>query len=153
MRAACGWPARCTHPKVSLNLDATASHSQRLMKTTRSHEQGDPARTTLDPAAGYVTIINTYAVAPERAEALLDLLVRATTETLRHVPGFVSASFHVNLDHTQVVNYAQWRSHEAIAAAGADPSVAARIREAAQIADSFAPVLYELRHSVTAPGA
>jgi len=34
--------------------------------------------TTLDPSAGYITIINTYAVAPERAEALLEL---ATEET------------------------------------------------------------------------
>ncbi len=54
--------------------------------------------TTLDPTAGYVTIINTYAVAPERAEALLELLVLATQETLRYVPGFISANFHINLD-------------------------------------------------------
>lgn len=40
----------------------------------------------------------------ERAEALLDLLLRATDETLRHPPGFLSANFHVNLDRTQVVN-------------------------------------------------
>jgi len=32
--------------------------------------------TTLDPAAGYTTIINAYTVASERAEALLHLLVR-----------------------------------------------------------------------------
>ncbi len=109
--------------------------------------------TTLDPGAGHLTIINSYAVAPERAEALLELLVRATAETIRHVPGFVSANFHVNGDRTQVVNYAQWRSREAIAAARDAPEVAARIREAAQLADSFAPIQYELRHSVAAPGA
>ena len=34
--------------------------------------------TTLDPLAGYVTIINTYTVAPERADALVDLLVRTS---------------------------------------------------------------------------
>ena len=109
--------------------------------------------TTLDPGAGYVTIINTYAVAPERAELLLDLLLRATAETLRHLPGFVSANFHVNLDRTQVVNYAQWRSPEAIAAAGANPGVVALIGEAAQIADSFKPIKYELRQSVAAADA
>lgn len=54
--------------------------------------------TTLDPIAGYVTIINTYAVAPERAEALLMLLVPATEDTLRYVPRFISTNFHVNLD-------------------------------------------------------
>jgi len=109
--------------------------------------------TALDPDAGYVTIINTYEVAPDRAEALLDTLVRSTVETLRYVPGFVSANVHVSSDRTQVVNDAQWRSHEEIAAAGADAGVAARIREAAQIADSFKPIHYELRHAVTAPGA
>ena len=109
--------------------------------------------TTLDPDAGYVTIINTYAVAPERAEELLDALVRATADTLRYVPGFVSANFHMSLDRTQVVNYAQWQSREAIAAAGADPEVAGRIREVAQIAGSFTPILYKFRQSLTAPSA
>lgn len=107
--------------------------------------------TTLDPDAGYLTIINTYQVAPERAEALLEKLVQATVETLRYVPGFISANFHLNAERTQLVNYAQWRSREALAAAGTDPEVVARIREAGQIADSFAPVQYELRRTVAAP--
>ena len=104
--------------------------------------------TTLDPGAGHLTIINTYMVAPDRAEELLDLLVRAT-ETVGRVPGFVSANFHLSLDRTQVVNYAQWQSREALVAAAANPEVMARIREAGQVADSFAPVQYELKRSVT----
>lgn len=104
---------------------------------------------TLDPGAHHVTIINTYVVAPDRAEALLDLLVRATEGTLRLVPGFVSANFHLNEDRTQLVNYAQWRSREAIAAARANPSVAALIRDASEIADSFTPIQYELRRSIS----
>jgi len=106
--------------------------------------------TTLDPRAGYVTIINTYTVSPDRADALLDLIVRATLETIRFVPGFVSANIHVNSDRTQVVNYAQWKSREAIAAARENPDVVARMREAGEIADGFMPVQYELRHSVAA---
>ena len=106
--------------------------------------------TTLDPSDGYVTIINTYAVAPERAEALLDFLVRATNETIRYVPGFVSANLHVNFDQTQVVNYAQWTSREAIAAARENPKVMALMHEQLQIADSFTPIQYELRNSVAA---
>jgi len=107
----------------------------------------------LDPSAGYLTVINTYAVAPERAEALLELLIRATEETLRYVPGFVTANFHMNLDRTQVINYAQWRSGDALQAAAADPKVAALIRELAQVADSFTPLRYELRRSIPAAGA
>lgn len=109
--------------------------------------------TILDAEAGHVTIINTYVVAPDRAEALLDLLVRATTDTLRHLPGFVSANFHMSGDRTQLVNYAQWRNREAIAAARADASVAALIGKAAEIAESFTPVPYELRQSVAGTGA
>jgi quinol monooxygenase YgiN len=106
--------------------------------------------TTLDPGAGYVTLINTYVVAPERAEELLDFLVRSTLETVRYVPGFVSANLHVNFERTQVVNYAQWKSHEAVAAARENPKVAALMRQQLQIARSFAPIQYELRNSVTA---
>jgi quinol monooxygenase YgiN len=124
--------------------------------TTAAGRDADPGRadtrlTSLDPGAHYVTIINTYAVAPERAQALLDLLVRCTEATLRHIPGFVSASLHVSLDRTLVVNYAQWTSREAIAAARNNPSVAARISEAAEIADSFTPIPYELRCCIAAP--
>ncbi len=106
--------------------------------------------TTLDPGAGYVTLINTYVVAPERAGELLDFLVRSTLETLRYVPGFVSANLHVNFERTRVVNYAQWKSHEAVAAARENPKVAALMRQQLQIAQSFAPIQYELRNSVAA---
>jgi quinol monooxygenase YgiN len=106
--------------------------------------------TTLDPGAGYVTLINTYVVIPERAEELLDFLVRSTLETIRYVPGFVSANLHVNFDRTAVVNYAQWSSREAVAAARENPTVIALMREQAKIADSFTPIQYELRNSVAA---
>ena len=108
-------------------------------------------RTTLDPSAGYVTIINTYNVEPERAEAVLNALVSATEETLRFVPGFVSANLHLSVDGTQVINYAQWQSREAVATAGADPKVAARIQEIAAMVNSFAPILFDLRNSIAAP--
>jgi quinol monooxygenase YgiN len=105
---------------------------------------------TLDPATGDLTLINTYAVRPGRAEDLLDFLARSTIETIRYVPGFISANLHVNCDRTQVVNYAQWKSSEATAAAREDPKVAALMREQLQIADSFTPIPYFMRNSVVA---
>lgn len=107
----------------------------------------------LDTSAGHVTIINTYSVTPERADELLDALVQSATDILRFAPGFISTSLHVSLDRTRLVNYSQWRDSGAIAAAGADPEIASRIRAVSEIADSFAPVLYELRHSVSAISA
>jgi quinol monooxygenase YgiN len=109
-----------------------------------------PRPTTLDQTTGDLTLINNYAVRPERAEELLDFLARSTVETIRYVPGFISAHLHVNSDRTQVVNYAQWKSSEATATADENPKVVALMREQLQIADSFMPVPYELRNSVAA---
>lgn len=120
---------------------------------TQTHEDAPKARrrqTVLDPDAGHVTIVNTYEVDPERTEALLAFLMRSTRDTIRHLPGFVSANIHVSLDRTQVVNYAQWRSREAIAAARDNPKVKALIAETARFADNFTPIQYQLLQSVAA---
>jgi hypothetical protein len=129
-----------------MTIENNTSHAAQAAQQTRG------GLTTLDPSAGYITIINTYAVGPDRAEALLDFLVRATNEAIRYIPGFVSANLHVNIDRTQVVNYAQWKSREAIAAARENLKVVALMREQLQIAESFTAIKYELRQSVAAAG-
>jgi quinol monooxygenase YgiN len=106
--------------------------------------------TLLDPKAGHVTIINTYMVEPEQADDLLAFLVESTRATVRHVPGFLSANLHVALDRTQVVNYAQWESREALAAARDNQELAALMQAQLQIVKSFAPVLYSLRACIPA---
>jgi len=68
---------------------------------------------------------------------------------MRIVPGFVSANLHVSLDRRRVVSYAQWRSREAMAAMHNDADAQIHMREAAAIAESFDPVLYDLRHVTT----
>jgi len=107
--------------------------------------------TTLDPSAGYVTTVNTYTVAPEHAERVLDYLVRSAREIVRYVPGFVSFNFHVSFDRTQIVNYGQWGSREALAAARENPKIVALMIETAKIAVSSKPIPYELHESVHAP--
>ena len=106
--------------------------------------------TTLDPGAGYITTMNTYTVTPERAEEVLEYLVRSAVETVRYVPGFISMNFHVSLDRTQIVNYGQWKSREAMAAARENPKIVALMSETAKIAGSSKPIPYELRQSVPA---
>ncbi|QRN94369.1 antibiotic biosynthesis monooxygenase [Archangium violaceum] len=108
-------------------------------------------RTTLDPSAGHLTLINTFTVAPERADELLALLSRATEETMRHLPGFISANLHVSGDRRHIANYAQWRSRVDYEAMLKSPEARVHMREAAEIAQSFEPVFYELRQS-HAPG-
>ena len=62
--------------------------------------------TTIKQGPG-IALINTFTVAPERADELLAVLQKATDEVMRHVPGFVSANFHRSLDGRYVANYAQ----------------------------------------------
>ncbi len=104
----------------------------------------------LEPRDGYTTLINTFTVDPDRAEELCDLLSRATDETTRHLPGFVSANLHVSLDRQHVANYAQWTSKADCEAIFDDSTVAEHMRQAAAIAETFDPILYELRTSHSA---
>ena len=65
-------------------------------KTSRaSHAALETAAriTTLDPGAGHIKTMNTYTVAPERVEEVLEYLVGSAIETVRYVPGFVSMNF------------------------------------------------------------
>ena len=68
--------------------------------------------TTLDPNDGYVILINTFKVEPDRAEELLGARSRATEHGMRRRPGFVSANLHMSQDRRHVANYAQWRSQD-----------------------------------------
>ncbi len=105
---------------------------------------------TLDPRSGYVVLINTFTVQPDKAEELLRILSRATEHGMRHRPGFVSANLHVSRDRRYVTNYAQWSSQADLDAMMSDPAARVHMGEAAAMADSFEPIYYELRQSHSA---
>ena len=63
---------------------------------------------------------------------------------MRDMPGFMSANIHKSLDGTRVVNYAQWRSKEDFEAMRANPEAAPHMAKAAELAERFEPVLYEV---------
>ncbi|MDT5012113.1 MAG: hypothetical protein QOH57_3730 [Mycobacterium sp.] len=98
--------------------------------------------TTIQPHAPHATLVNVFTVAPEKADALVELLVRATDEVMRYVPGFVSANIHVSTDGTRVVNYGQWADAEAFAAMTKNPQAREHMDRAADLAESFDPHLY-----------
>lgn len=99
---------------------------------------------TIQQHSPYATLINVFSVAPARAEELAAVLTRATEEVMRHLPGFGSASIHVSLDRTRVVNYAQWDSAEYLVAMQSNPVAQEHMTAAAAIADGFSPHLYEV---------
>lgn len=104
---------------------------------------------TLNPDDGYVTLINTFTVDPSRSDELLQELIAATEDGMRHRPGFISANLHVSNDGRYIANYAQWRDQEDVNAMMADPVAREHMSRAAAIAESFDPVYYVLRESVS----
>ena len=91
----------------------------------------------------FVTLINVFTVEPANQQKLLELLARATDVSVRHAPGFISASLHRGLDGTKVTMYAQWRSVEDYQAMRKDPAPSPYLQQALAIA-KFDPGMYEV---------
>jgi quinol monooxygenase YgiN len=108
-------------------------------------------RSKIQRHAPHTTLINVFTVAPERASELAELLSRATEETMRFVPGFISANIHVSTDGTRVVNYAQWQSPEAYQAIFDDPGAREHMKVCAAVATGFEPHLYTVESVHLAP--
>jgi heme-degrading monooxygenase HmoA len=98
-----------------------------------------------------VTLINVFTVIPENQQKLVDMLLEATEKTMRHIPGFVSASIHKSKDGTRVANYAQWRRAEDFEAMLRDPKAAEHMKPIQQIA-TFDANLYEVVESICVEG-
>ena len=98
--------------------------------------------TTIATDTTLATLINVFTVQPDRQHRLVELLVAATDEVMRHLPGFVAANIHASTDGAKVVNYAQWESEEAFRAMLASPAAQAHMGQAAELADAYEPHLY-----------
>jgi len=89
-----------------------------------------------------VTLINVFTVEPGKQPELIELLIKATEGSVRHAPGFLSATLHRSLDGTKVTMYAQWRSNEEYQAMRKDPGPLPYLQQALAIA-KFEPGMYE----------
>jgi quinol monooxygenase YgiN len=109
--------------------------------------------TIISTSRKLLTLINVFTVEPANQRQLLELLARATETSVRHAPGFISASLHRGLDGTKVTMYAQWRSVEDYQAMRANPGPQPYLRQALEIA-KFDPGMYEVveTYSGTASG-
>ena len=101
------------------------------------------ATATISPSRKLVTLINVFTVEPANQQQLLELLARATETSVRHAPGFISASLHRSLDGTKVTMYAQWRSVADYQAMREDPTAVPYLQQALAIA-KFDPGMYEV---------
>lgn len=101
-------------------------------------------QTSIRPGNEPLTLINVFEVDPEVQRELLDVLIEATEQVMRHRTGFVSANLHTSLDGTRVVNYAQWRSEADFQAMLADPTAREHMAQCTALANSVTPHLYEV---------
>lgn len=99
---------------------------------------------TIQPDAHLYTLVNVFHVAPDKQQALADVLIQATEKTMRRLPGFVSANIHRSHDGRRVVNYAQWRSQEDFRAMLQNAEAQPHMAEAAALAESYDPILCEV---------
>jgi quinol monooxygenase YgiN len=99
--------------------------------------------TTISPNRKLVTLINVFTVEPTNQQKLIELLSRATETSVRHAPGFISASLHRGLDGTKVTMYAQWRSVEDYQAMRENPAPLHFFQQALAIA-KLDPGMYEV---------
>jgi quinol monooxygenase YgiN len=98
---------------------------------------------TISPGRKLLTLINVFTVEPANQLQLLELLARTTETSIRHAPGFISASLHRSLDGTKVTMYAQWRSVADYQAMREDPTAVPYLQQALAIA-KFYPGMYEV---------
>ena len=102
---------------------------------------------TIEKGRQLMTLVNVFTVSPDKQAELANLLVRATDETMKDLPGFVSASIHRSLDGTKVINYAQWRSQADFAAMTKNPQAQTHMRAAAEMGKAE-PIVCEVVESV-----
>jgi quinol monooxygenase YgiN len=97
-----------------------------------------------------VILINVFTVEPEQQQRLIELLTRATEDSVRHAPGFISARLHRSIDGTKVTMYAQWRSDSDYQAMRANPAPLPYLKQALEIA-KFEPGMYEVVQTFSPP--
>ncbi len=76
---------------------------------------------TIKKSNPVITMINVFAVEPEKQQEFLDAMRVHTDTVIRKIPGFIASNFHRSLDGMRVVNYSQWESKEAFEAVHRDP--------------------------------
>jgi quinol monooxygenase YgiN len=103
---------------------------------------------TIEKGKSVITLINVFSVEPEKQEKLVTLLIEATQQTVKNMPGFVSANIHRSLDGKKVVNYAQWESMAAFEAMRKNPNAIPHMQAAAALAQ-FEPILCEVSEAIS----
>lgn len=105
--------------------------------------------TSINTSKNIFTLINVFHVEPKNQQELVDLLIEATEETMRNLPGFISANIHSSFDGKRVVNYAQWESKEHFEKMLSNSSAIPHMKQAEKLVNSFDPIQAEVSDSIS----
>ncbi|WP_112322571.1 antibiotic biosynthesis monooxygenase family protein [Oceanibium sediminis] len=94
------------------------------------------------------TVITNFEVSPGTAQDLMDHLIEAYEDFIRHQPGFIGAGLHINDAQTRIANYSQWRAREDFLAMLRTKEMREYNRGFQSLCRSFEPVLYDVAHVV-----
>jgi len=103
---------------------------------------------TIEKGRSVLTLINVFTVEQQKQQQLVTLLIEATEQTMKHMPGFVSANIHRSVDGKKVVNYAQWESMAAFEAMRKNPQAIPHMQAAAALAQ-FEPIFCEVSDAIS----
>jgi heme-degrading monooxygenase HmoA len=95
-----------------------------------------------------LTLINVFTVEPQNQQELAQTLIDATDQTMKRMPGFISASIHKSFDGHKVVNYAQWKSRADFEAMTKHPDAIPHMKASAALA-KFGPILCEVVDTIS----
>lgn len=90
------------------------------------------------------TLINVFAVEPEKHLQLFENLKEATEKVMSQFDGYISANLHISDDKKTVTNYAQWASLENYTNMLKDEEARKHMKLAASFATGFTPVTYNI---------
>lgn len=90
------------------------------------------------------TVLTTFEMTPGTCADLLDALVDAYENFIRHQPGFISAGLHINDAQTRIANYSKWQRREDFMAMLRTDEMRVRNRRINEMCKSFEPVMYEV---------
>lgn len=90
------------------------------------------------------TVITTFEMTPATAHELMELLQAAYDQVIRHQPGFLTASLHMNDAMTRICNYSQWQRRADYQAMLRTPEMRERNRVINTLCRDFEPVMYEV---------
>lgn len=88
-------------------------------------------------------LINTFTIDPADQQRLIELLTKATKDTVKHMDGFITATLHKSLDGTKVTMYAKWESREKYEAMRRNATASPYLEEALSFA-KFEMGAYEI---------